>query len=99
MEAKSPICHKRVLAWCKTFQPAVEIKYFNQLEYSPKEPSSHKHHCTSIDICSSKINKENINPEQVTKHTNFQSENKMLKDQLDTQSKHEDKMQNMKMQF
>ena len=57
-----------------------------------------KSSCRGEDF-SLKINKENLNSEQVTELTSLQNENKMLKDQLDTQSKHENKMQSMKRQF
>ena len=48
---------------------------------------------------SSKISKESLSSEQSNELTYLQNENKIFKDQLETQSKHKKKMQNMKRLF
>ena len=48
---------------------------------------------------SSKTSKENLSLELAINFTNLQNENKMLRDLLDTQSKHGNKIQNIKRQF
>ena len=80
----------RLVIQTKTQIGATEIDQLNKVTNIPNESS-----CQGEDL-PSKINKENLSSEQVIKLTNLQNENKRLKEQLDTQSKHENKMQNMK---
>ena len=80
----------RLVIQTKTQIGATEIDQLNKVTNIPNESS-----CQGEGL-PSKINKENLSSEQVIKLTNLQNENKRLKEQLDTQSKHENKMQNMK---
>ena len=59
----------------------------------PRESSCHG------EDFSSKISKESLSSEQSNELTYLQNENKIFKDQLETQSKHKKKMQNMKRLF